>query len=221
MPVNRVKSDRVVSSLKRLYAAVVADILDTLGHRNQFVSSIVRPLYPEARLIGRALTILGVPSTERPILPYQVEFEALDSLKPNDIVVYASQGGDGATWGELFATRARIRGACGCLTDGMIRDSVRLRQMKFPTFCAGFSPADTYGRVQAIAFGIPISCGGVKVNPGDYILGDYDGVVVVPSEVAETLVQLAHQKASTENEVRAALMEGQSVKDVYAKYGVM
>jgi regulator of RNase E activity RraA len=94
-------------------------------------------------------------------------------------------------------------------------------RMRFPVFCAGFCPADTYGRVQAIAYGVPVICGGVTVRPGDIVLGDYDGVVIVPSDVVSEVIRLAHDKASTESKVRAALMRGESVKSVYAKYGVM
>jgi len=192
-----------------------------MGYRNQVIASGIRPLYPEARLMGYAHPILGVPSTQRPTPPYEVEFDALDSLGPNDIVVYAAQGGIGATWGELFSARARLRGAVGCLTDGMVRDSQRIIEMKFPTFSAGFCPADTYGRVQAIAHGIPVICAGVEVKPGDLVFGDYDGAVIIPSEVITEIVRFAHEKASTEDKVRAALMRGESAKAVYAKYGVM
>jgi 4-hydroxy-4-methyl-2-oxoglutarate aldolase len=210
-----------LQSLARLYTAVVADILDKLGRRNQVVSPSVRPVYAEARLVGRAYTILGVPSTQRPVPPYEVEFEALDNLAPDNIVVYASQQGVGATWGELFSTRARLRGATGCLTDGMVRDSARITEMKFPTFSAGFCAADTYGRIQAIDHNIPIICGGVEVRPGDCVLGDYDGIVIIPAEIVEDLIRLANEKASIEDKVRTALMNGESVKAVHAKYGVM
>jgi 4-hydroxy-4-methyl-2-oxoglutarate aldolase len=204
-----------------LYAAVVADVLDKLGYRHQVLAAGIRPLYPEARLMGYAHTILGVPSVQRPTPPYEVEFDALDSLKTNDVVVYATQGGIGATWGELFSTRARLRGGCGCLTDGMVRDSRQIIRMKFPTFSAGLFPADTYGRIQAIAHGVPVICAGVEVKSGDLVFGDYDGAIIIPSEVISEVCRLAREKASTENKVRAALMRGESAKAVYAKFGVM
>jgi len=211
----------ILRNLEGLYAAVVADVLDKLGYPDQVVHPCIRPIYPEARLVGRAFTVAATPSTERRIPPYEIEFAALDSLGPHDIFVYASKGGVGATWGELFSARARLRGCLGCLTDGMVRDTARMIRMRFPVFCAGFCPADTYGRVQAIAYGVPVICGGVTVRPGDIVLGDYDGVVIVPSDVVSEVIRLAHDKASTESKVRAALMRGESVKSVYAKYGVM
>lgn len=218
---NQFRADGALQSFGALYAAVVADILDKLGLRNQIINSSIRPVYPEARLVGRAYTIRGVPSAQRPVPPYEVEFQALDSLTTNDIVVYSAHGGVGATWGELFSTRARLRGACGCLTDGMVRDSARIAEMKFPTFSAGFCAADTYGRVWAIDHKLPVICGGVEIKPGDFVLGDYDGIVIVPAEVINDLIQLANEKVSIEDKVRVALMRGESVKAVYEKYGVM
>jgi regulator of RNase E activity RraA len=206
--------------LARLYTAVVADVLDKLGYRYQCMHPRVRPLFPEARCAGFALTVQTVPAREiAPANPYAGELAAVDSLKPHDVMVVSQS--DWSFWGELLSTAARYRQCRGVILDGPTRDSVVIRQMGFPVFHVGFHPGDSLGRIDVTAHGVPVSCGGVLVNPDDLILADHDGVVVVPLGVAEQVIQAAEEKVSSENLVRKALAEGMSTAEAFAKYGIL
>lgn len=213
---------RDLDRLDRLYAAVVADCLDRLGARNQVMAPRIRPLYPQARLVGRALTVQcvavdGIP--ERREDHYRGELQAVDSLGAGDVMVVSTC--DGSYWGELLATAARFRGATGIVLDAYTRDTVALIDMQFPTFAAGISCADSLGRIDVTGVNIDIPCGGVTVHAGDLILGDHDGVVVIPSALTEEALQLAEEKVSGENMVREKLAGGMPVHEAFLAYGVI
>jgi regulator of RNase E activity RraA len=105
--------------------------------------------------------------------------------------------------------------------DGPTRDSLAIRTMHFPVFHVGFHPADSLGRLDVVGHNIPIQCGGVLVNPGDLVLADHDGVVVVPNSAAEETLQLAEEKVSGENLVRKALAGGMSTTEAFKRYGIL
>ncbi len=206
--------------LAKLYTAVVADVLDKLGLRNQCLHPRVRPLFPEAKFAGFALTVQVVPARElAPANPYAGELAAVDALKPGDVMMVSQT--EWSFWGELLSTAARYRGCRGVVLDGPTRDTVVIKQMGFPVFHVGFHPADSLGRLDVTGHDVPISCGGVLVHPGDLVLADHDGVVVVPLGAAEEVLRLAEEKVSSENLVRKALAEGMSTAEAFAKYGIL
>jgi 4-hydroxy-4-methyl-2-oxoglutarate aldolase len=212
----------LVDRLERLYTAVVSDCLDERGYRAQAMKPHVRPLYPSARTAGLAATVACVDVTEIPEQRedyYKGELEAVDSLQPGDVMVVSMCAP--CFWGELLATAARYRGARGVVIDGYTRDTHRLIQMEFPTFIAGISPYDSLGRIDVKAIGVPIECAGVKVDPGDLVLADHDGVVVVPSGVADEVVTAAEEKVAGENLVRKKLAEGMAVSEAFRTFGVI
>ena len=137
------------------------------------------------RLVGRAHTVLTADVYQRPENPYVKEIAAVDSLKPGDVMVAATNGSERTClWGELLSTAARARGATGCLIDGHTRDVQRILEMGFPVFCTGFRPVDSSSRSTVIDFGCPVRCGDVLVHPGDIIFADIDGVVVIPEDLS-------------------------------------
>lgn len=206
--------------LAKLYTAVVADVLDKLGFRNQCLDSRIRPLYPEAKCAGYALTVQTVPAREvAPPCPYAGELAAVDALQADDVLVVSQTGW--SFWGELLSTAAHYRKCRGVILDGPTRDSVAIRGMGFPVFHVGFHPADSLGRLDVSAHDVPINCGGVLVYPRDLILADHDGVVVIPNAEAEQVLQLAEEKVSGENLVRKALAGGMSTAEAFAKYGIL
>jgi 4-hydroxy-4-methyl-2-oxoglutarate aldolase len=206
--------------LARLYTGVVADVLDKLGLRNQCLHPRVRPLFPEATFAGFARTVQTVPARElAPSRPYAGELAAVDALTPGDVLVVSQT--DWSFWGELLSTAARYRGCRGVVLDGPTRDTVAIKAMGFPVFHAGFHPADSLGRLDVVGHDLPIHCGGVLVEPGDLVLADHDGVVVVPVGVAEKVLQLAEEKVSGENLVRKALAGGMSTAEAFARYGIL
>jgi 4-hydroxy-4-methyl-2-oxoglutarate aldolase len=212
----------ILERLERLYPAVVADCLDKVGVRTHVMDPRIRPLYPEARMAGFASTVHAVQVDSPPANPddyYRGELQAVDALEPDDIMVVSTV--QGSYWGELLATASRYRGARGIVVDGYTRDTLQLIEMQFPTFAAGISCHDSLGRIDVDAVGVPVECGGVRVEPGDLILADFDGVVVVPSAAADEVVTLAEGKVSGENLVRSKLAEGMPVWDAFRTYGVI
>jgi len=154
--------------------------------------------------------------------PYELEIELVDSLKPGDIPVFAcSNPARVAPWGELLSTAAQVRGAAGALMDGCTRDVKAIRAMRFPVFHGGIAPLDSKGRGRIMAIDVPIECAGVRVEPGDLIFGDADGVVVIPQRVEEEVLKLAFEKVKGENSTLEALRRGEKLADVFARHGIL
>ncbi len=207
---------------QKLFSAVIADALDGCGYRDQILRHDIRPLYPDAVAVGRALTVLSVDVYEIPDEPYKLELEAVDALKPGDVMVAQTNGTKRSSlWGELLSTAAEVRGARGAVIDGFTRDSQAIAAMEFPLFVRGIAPYDSKGRSDVIAYDIPIECGGVKVCPGDLVFGDFDGVVVVPQAVEDQVLKAAFEKAAEEKEVKEALKNGMSATAAFQKYGIL
>ncbi|MEO6565674.1 MAG: RraA family protein, partial [Casimicrobiaceae bacterium] len=155
--------------------------------------------------------------------PYEHEIALIDDLKPGDVAVFGCGGPTDrvAPWGELLSTASKCRGAEGCVTDGLVRDVRQIREMGFPVFHGGIGPLDTRGRARMMAIDVPTECGGVHVAAGDVVFGDVDGVVVIPAAIAEEAIGLALTKVAAENRTRDALLRGDLLQDVYARYGVL
>ncbi len=207
---------------EKLYTAVLADVMDGLGYRNQVMRYDIRPLYPEARVVGRAATMLGVQAYTVPEEPYMLELELLDSLKAGEVVVCTIQGAPtSSVWGELLSTHTRARGGRGAILDGMTRDAWGIIEMKFPVFATGLTPADSKGRCEIVAIRKPIEVGGVLVQDGDLVVADQDGCLAVPQAVEDEAIRLAMQKVSDENQVRDLLSRGASIRQVFRDYGIL
>ena len=212
---------RLVESLQALYTAVVSDILDKNGFRHQVMSSAIRPLWPGAALAGVASTLQVEPCDGPPPAgeEYRLLFISIDSLTPGCVLITSQV--DSCIWGELMSEAAILKGGRGIVTDGYVRDTPGILSIGFPTFCKGIDCRDILGRGEVTALDVPIVCGGVNVEPGDFVLGDIDGVVVIPRDAASSVIEEATEKATAENLVREALRNGLSVTDAWSKYGVM
>lgn len=212
----------LIDRLERLHPAVVADCLDRLGARSQVLDPGIRPLARETTVAGFAATVHCVPVEGVPADPddwYRGELAAVDSLQPGDVMVVSTCRG--SYWGELLATASRHRGARGIVADAYTRDTLALIEMGFPTFAAGIHCADSLGRIDVDAVGVSVECGGVEVSPGDLVLGDYDGVVVIPSTIGAEVIGLAEEKLAGENLVRQRLADGMPVSEAFRTYGVI
>ena len=204
-----------------LYSGVIADILDEYGYRNQVMTPNIRPLKEDDIVVGRAFTCTAIDVCEIPAQPYKLELETVDSLQENDVLVAATNNSFSGFWGELLTTVALKRGATGAVIDGLSRDTRKIRNMDFPLFLTGFCPLDSKGRTDMILNQTPILCGGVTVKPGDIIFGDYDGIVVIPSAIAEEVIEKSFEKVNSENVVRDAILGGMSATEVYEKYHIL
>src|SRR4051812_32989544 len=186
----------------RLYTAVLSDVLDELGFMNQALRPFVRPLDEASVICGPARTGLyrKLFHVEPGRNPYEIEMDLIDGLKPGEVAVLACDGPTDvvAPWGELLTTAASLRGAAGCLTDGLVRDVRRIREMKFPVFAGGIGPLDTKGRAEMAAMDVAVEVAGVRIESGDLIFGDVDGVVAVPKAVAAKVAARALEKVAAE-----------------------
>jgi regulator of RNase E activity RraA len=210
----------LIDRLATLHTAVVADVLDRHGRRNQSLRADLRPLAPAMKLAGYAHTVRTIPSVgPAPAEPYKGEMQAVDALRPGEVMMVSSC--DWSFWGELLSTAARYRDCRGIIIDGYTRDSSAIIAMGFPVFCRGIHPADSLGRLDVAAHDVPIQCGGVTVQPGDLVLADHDGAVVVPAEIAFPVIEAAEAKVRGENIVRAKLAEGMPVAEAFRKYGIL
>ena len=177
----------------RLSTAVVSDILDDLGHRDHVLDPAIRPLGTAAVIAGWA----------------------------NPFLVAAGGSARAACWGELFSTAARSRGARGTLIDGYCRDAQAIAVLGYPVWCRGTLPLDAKGRTAVTAWRQPAVVGGLPVRPGDLVVADADGAVVVPAGLADETVRRALEKVSKEDGVRDALAAGSMLRSAYDRYGVL
>jgi regulator of RNase E activity RraA len=205
-----------------LFSAVLADILDQLGHRNSALPPDIRPLKPGWKIFGRAATLSAVPVAQLPARPYAVELECIDALHGGEVLVATTNGDRGsALWGELLSTACRARGVTGVVLDGLTRDAAKITDMDYPVFAAGFSPLDSLGRIDGLTYNLPIIIGRCVVKPGDYVFADIDGVVVVPANLADQTFPRALEKVTGENRVRDELARGRSIREVFAEYRIL
>jgi 4-hydroxy-4-methyl-2-oxoglutarate aldolase len=212
----------LLAALARLPVAVVADILDGLGYRDQVMAPRVRPLFDAARVAGRARTVRVERATEVPERRedrYRLQLRAIDGLGAGDVLVTSPI--DVSFWGELLSTAARAKGSPGIVVDGYVRDVDAIVGMGFATFCTGVHAADALGRCEVVELGRRISAGDVHVDDGDLVLGDRDGVVVLPAAVAGEAIAAAEEKLSGENVVRAELEAGVGVTDAFLRHGIL
>lgn len=209
---------------EQLYSAVLSDALDAIGIWNQAMSPRMRPLDETLKLCGRARTgqYMEVPYVAEGSNPYELEIAIVDDLKPGDVVVFSCGGSSRiAPWGSLLSTATRARGAAGCVTDGLVRDIIGIRELQLPVFHGGIGPLDSKGRGQIQAVDVPVIVDGVRIEPGDLVFGDADGVVVVPQAVETEVLRHAWEKISGEHHSINELRAGGFLRDVYAKYGVL
>ena len=215
-------SEKIIERLSALYAAVVCDVLDALGYRNQTLLARIRPLTPAKHVCGRVFTAKARPVNDLPDEPYKLEIAAVEAMKHGDVLlVDAADDETCGLWGELLTTACLYKGVRGVVMSGCTRDIWGLSETGFPVFGIGTNPADSKGRVDIVAISEPIEIGGVLARTGDYLIGDEDGVVVIPSEVATDAIRKAEEKVSGENVARADLAKGVPMGEVFRKYGIL
>lgn len=206
-----------------LSSALAADALDQLGHRTQCLRPDIRPLTLNQRIVATAHPVRAVPASETaPARPYAGLLAALDAAPPGSAFVFATGRSDASgVWGELITTASRARGLSGALTDGLIRDVATVAESGFPVFSRGATPYDSKGRIDVVEHGRPVVVDGISVGPGDLIVGDADGVCVVPTALITQVLDMVRQKRQGENAFRAAVDAGMSVTEAFRTFGVL
>ena len=151
----------------------------------------------------------------------KIIFEALDSLRPNEVYICSGSSPRYALWGGLMSTRATKLGAAGAVVDGYSRDTPEILRLNFPTFSMGSYAQDQGPRGKVIDYRTPIEFNGIRVHPGDIVFGDLDGVIIVPKEAVNDAFEAAIEKARGEKLVKQALEQGMSTVEAFAKFGIM
>ena len=206
---------------KELYTPVVGDILDEMGHYHCFFPQAVRPLKENMKLAGRAMPVLMADVFGPQKEPFGLMTQALDDLAPGEI--YVATGGSMvcAYWGEILTATARTRSAVGALINGYHRDTPQVLEQNFPVFSRGCYAQDSRVRTKVIDFRCRVEVDGVVVGPGDLVFGDIDGVLIVPREKENEVIERSLEKARTEKTVRQEIENGMSSTAAFRKYGVL
>jgi regulator of RNase E activity RraA len=206
----------------KLFSAVLSDILDSVGITGQVANQSLRPLHPDMRVVGYARTARGVTVNRVPAHPYVKLLGSIDSLTNEQVLIIGLEPTSvSAMFGGLLATAVQVAGGRGVIVDGNIRDAKEIESLGMPTFMRGLLPLDSYGRDEIVEVDGPIDLGGVLVYPGDLVLADFDGVVVVPQAVEDQVLTAAFRKVEGEGEVRLALRAGMSTADAFEKFGIL
>jgi 4-hydroxy-4-methyl-2-oxoglutarate aldolase len=202
------------------YAGALSDILDEMGLTQQVLPHEIHALEPGQTLAGRALTVLGERAAGRPRDDYFLPFlKMLGSIGPDDVVVSQPNDCTTAHFGELSAETAKSRGSAGLVVDGGVRDFGYIRKLGFPAFARYITPVDIVGRWRVVDCNVPVTIGNTRITPGDYVVGDRDGVVIIPQSAAEEVIGKAEALVHTENHVRKAILAGMHPVEAYEKFG--
>jgi 4-hydroxy-4-methyl-2-oxoglutarate aldolase len=204
-----------------LYTGALTDVLDRRGYLQQTLPTELAPLRPGMRLAGPVYTVLGRP---HPGHDYDTSIRRilrmLGSVTPGSVAVYQTNDRANAHLGELSVTSLASRGCVGAVIDGGARDIDYMLRQDFPVFARYTTPQDCVPRWELLAHGdVSIEIGAVQVSPGDWIVGDRDGLVVVPGECVEDVLGEAEQKVATEDEIRDAVRAGALPLAAYERYG--
>lgn len=212
--------DALTKRLAACYTGAIHDVLRAMGHERVVLPPEIRPLDPTLKVAGPVWTVSGHIDRTRSAHDTLLGWTGLLSkAPPGRVVVCQPHNRDVALMGELSAETLKNKGVLGYVVDGGCRDTEFILKLGFPVFASFYTPSDIVGRWIPDRFGEPITIGDVTISDGDYLLGDRDGVVVVPRAVAEEAVSRTEQVVQTENKVRAAILGGMDPVEAYLKYG--
>ncbi len=210
----------LTARLARCYTGAVHDVLRAMGHDNCVLPHALRPLDPALKLAGPVWTVSGHIDRTRSAHDTLVGWTTLLSRAPSGhVVVCQPHNQEVALMGELSAETLKNKGVLGYVVDGGCRDTDFILEQKFPVFHTFFTPSDIAARWMPFGFGEPLTIGTVTVRTGDYLLGDRDGVIVLPQALAEEAISRTETVAQVENKVRDAIRGGMDPVDAYLKYG--
>jgi 4-hydroxy-4-methyl-2-oxoglutarate aldolase len=192
-----------VADLRPFDELGVADVIDGLP-AGSLLDLALRPIWPGARILGPAVTALNVPG-DTLMLHYAVEI-----CRPGDVLVLVSEGENpSALWGKMVSVVAQARGAAGAIVDGFVRDTAYIRESAFPVWARAISPRGSTCKGPG-SLNVPVVCGGVTIHPGDWILADDDGIVVIPPEQRTAALEFGLRRRQREEAILPHLHQGVS-----------
>ena len=211
--------EQIVSILETAYSGAVYDAMRELGLKEGILPNDIQPVDPTLPVVGRVWTCSGAmvegTTQDESLLSWTGMLSAAPSgsvvvCQPNDSTI--------AHMGELSAETLKFRGVKGYVVDGGNRDTDFILKLGFPVFCRYLTPSDIVGRWQVQTMGEPIEIGGVRICTGDFVVGDRDGVVVIPEVAASDVAKRVDEVMNTENELRTMILDGMDPQEAYLKY---
>jgi 4-hydroxy-4-methyl-2-oxoglutarate aldolase len=210
----------LVARLERTYTGVLHDVMRAMGLRDFTLPPSIRPLEEGVTLAGRVSTVRGkVDRTADPHATLLGWTGLLSKARPDTVIVCQPNDSTVAHMGELSAETLKLKEVRGYVVDGGCRDVGFILELGFPVWCRYRTPRDIVGYWLPDAYDEPVTIGEVTVVAGDYLLGDRDGVVIVPQARAEEIVAAAETAIATENKVRTAILSGMDPQEAYRQYG--
>jgi regulator of RNase E activity RraA len=209
----------LIARINSVGTATLSSQLRKRGLNNVSIDGL-RSTRPDARLVGRARTLRYIPNREDLFEShgggYNAQKRAFDGLGPGDVLVMEARGERGTgTVGDILALRAQVRGAAGLVTDGGVRDLVAVSALDIPTYHAGGHPAVLGRRHVPWDVDVTVACGGASVQPGDVIVGDADGLLVIPPHLVEEVVTAGIEQEREEQFIAAMVAAGEGVDGLY------
>ena len=212
--------DELAARLARCYTGAVHDVLRMMGHENIVLPSSIKPIAPGMKLAGPAWTVAGHLDRTRTRHETLLAWCTLLAKAPEGhVIVCQPNNHEVALMGELSAQTLQARGVLGYVVDGGSRDTDLVLAQGFPVFCSFLTPSDIVERWIPDRYGEPVTIGTVTICAGDYILGDRDGVVVIPRTLAADVITRTEEVVATESDMRRALIGGMDPVAAYEKFG--
>ena len=213
-------SDNLVEGLRNVEVASVADAMEQLYGQRAYMSHEMRPLSP-SKIAGPAVTVLMKKEEHKEgSAASQGMLDAIDSAPAGSVyVMVLEEGGDYAGIGGLMATAMKYRGLVGAVIDGSVRDTPQIRKLQFPVFSRGVVPSTTINHYRFAGVNVPVTCAGVRVNAGDIVVADEDGVAVVPRARAADVLKKAQDLDNTEHTMLPFIEKFKSIKEAVARFG--
>ncbi len=211
-------ANSLVEKFRKVESSTLSDVLDTLDING--VASGIRPITGKIRVIGPAVTVKEIACTMGTYT--DADFciaDILDFAEPGDVLVFDNTGLEISTWGGLASTAAKVKGIEGTIIDGACRDVSQTIEIGYPVFTRHITPRTGKTRLKMVELNAPVQCGGVRVNPGDIVVADQTGVVVVPALEAQGILDKALANEKREKEFFEQLMKGKSFKEMQQKTG--
>lgn len=211
-------SKEIIEGFMKVASASVADAVEQIVGKRGYMDYNIKPRINEKKVVGPAVTIQEGPTDE--VLPPQHALDAIDESPEGSVILIGINGEpDVAVWGGLMTAGAVVNGLAGAILDGGVRDITEIRRdYDFQIFSRSVSPATTLGRFKTLSANAPVECGGIIVNPGDLIVADLDGVVVVPKEHVPAVLERATEIETREAEQAKLIRETKSLRKGLEKY---
>ena len=216
------RSDNLPRRFAKIYTAAITDVLDEMGLLRQTLPHTIQPLTADMRMAGYAFTARGRAHRGKPRdrdATLRQFLAMLGAVPAESVLVLAANDNEAAHFGELSAEWFRARKVRGAVIDGSTRDAASIIRARFPTFVRYRTPQDSVPRWRVSDWGQPLTLGGVRIGLGDVVVGDLDGVVIVPRRVAHEVLQRCERLVGTEGKVRMAVRRGMLPLEAYKKFG--